>query len=138
MTSGGISEAQWEALAMDALGELGWEPVEGKKIAPGSGERESWAELIIPHRLRSAIERINPQLPDSAVDEAVKIVLTPRSRDARAENHQVHEYLTKGIRSVVYTDVFGAEHNPTIRLINRRDPLANEFLAVNQVSVVAV
>ena len=44
-------------------------------------------------------------------------MLTPKSRDARAENRQVHEYLTKGIRSVVYTDVFGAEHNPTIRLI---------------------
>ncbi len=60
----GLSEAAWEALAMDALGELAWLPVEGKKIAPGSGERESWAELIIPRRLREAIARINPQLPD--------------------------------------------------------------------------
>lgn len=133
---GDMSEAAWEALAMDTLGELAWLPVEGKKIAPGSGERESWAELIIGRRLREAIGRINPQLPDSAVDEAVKIVLTPRSRDARTENHQVHEYLTRGIRSVVYTDSFGAEHNPTIRLIDRRDPLANEFLAVNQVTVI--
>jgi type I restriction enzyme R subunit len=39
--SGGMSESQWEALAMDTLGELAWEPLEGKKIAPGSGERES-------------------------------------------------------------------------------------------------
>lgn len=38
---GDLSEAQWEWLAMDALGELGWFPVEGKKIAPGSGERDS-------------------------------------------------------------------------------------------------
>ena len=68
---GGMSEAQWEALAMDSLGELAWEPLEGKKIAPGSGERESWAELIIPHRLRTAIARINPQLPASAVDDAL-------------------------------------------------------------------
>ena len=59
----GMSEAAWEALAMDTLGELGWEPVEGKRIAPGSGERESWAELIIPSRLRTAIARINPGIP---------------------------------------------------------------------------
>ncbi len=26
-----MSEAAWEALAMDALGELGWEPLEGKR-----------------------------------------------------------------------------------------------------------
>ena len=59
-----MREADWEALAMDTLGELAWEPVEGKTIAPGSGERESWSELIIPGRLREAIARINPELPD--------------------------------------------------------------------------
>ena len=58
-----MSEADWEALAMDTLGELAWQAVEGKTIAPGSGERQSWRELIIPGRLRAAIERINPELP---------------------------------------------------------------------------
>src|SRR5215471_9078989 len=135
MTSGGMSEAGWEALAMDALGELGWEPVEGKLIAPGSGERESWAELIIPSRLRSAIERINQQLPQAAVDEVVSLVLTPASRDVLAENRRLHEYLTKGIRSVVYTDEYGADQNPTIHLIDARDPYNNDFLAANQVTV---
>ena len=48
----GMSEASWEALGMDTLGELGWDPVEGKRIAPGSGDRESWSELSIPNRLR--------------------------------------------------------------------------------------
>ncbi|HUY45846.1 MAG TPA: type I restriction endonuclease subunit R [Streptosporangiaceae bacterium] len=133
--SGDLSEAQWEALTMDVLGELAWVPVEGKKIAPGSGERESWAELIILHRLRSAIERINPTVPASAVDEAVGVVLTPKSRDVRSENHRIHEYLTNGIRSIVYTDEHGVEHNPTIRLIDFSDPYSNDFLAANQVVV---
>jgi type I site-specific restriction-modification system R (restriction) subunit len=65
---------------------------------------ESWADPAIPGRLRSAIARINPQLPPSAVDEAVALVLMPRSQDLLAENHRLHGYLTKGIRSVVYTD----------------------------------
>lgn len=58
-----LTEAQWEALALDALGELGWEPVPGSSLAPGTGERESWAELILPGRLRDAVARLNPQLP---------------------------------------------------------------------------
>lgn len=135
-SSGDLSEAQWEALAMDTLGELAWVPVEGKKIAPGSGERQSWVDLSIPHRLRRAIERINPQLPVQAVSEAVGVVLTPQSLDTRAENWQVHKYLADGIHSVVYTDEHGVEHNPTIHLIDRRDPYANDFLVANQVGVV--
>ena len=132
----GMSEAGWEALAMDTLGELAWEAVEGKSIASGSGERQSWRELIIPGRLRAAIGRINLGLPESAVQEAVQVVLSPKSRDARGENHQVHRYLTDGIRSVIYADEHGAEHNPTIRLIDYADPCANDFLAANQVMVI--
>jgi type I restriction enzyme, R subunit len=133
--SAGMSEADWEALAMDTLGELAWQTAEGKRIAPGSGERESWREPIIPGRLRAAIGRINRGLPESAIQEAVQVVLSPKSRDARGENHQVHQFLTGGIRSVVYADEHGAEHNPTIWLVDYADPAANDFLAVNQVVV---
>ena len=45
---------------MDELAELAWEPKDGKQIAPGSGERESWSELIIPRRLREAIAADQP------------------------------------------------------------------------------
>ena len=66
----------------------------------------------------------------------MQVVLSPKSRDARGENHQVHRYLTDGIRSVTYADEHGAEHTPTIRLIDYADPYANDFLAANQVMVV--
>ncbi|NJC62929.1 type I restriction endonuclease subunit R [Planosporangium flavigriseum] len=131
-----MSEADWEAFALDALGELGWEPVPGSSIAPGTGERESWSEMILPGRLRDAVARLNPQLPPPAVDEAVAEVMSAKSRDAFAENHRLHGLITKGIRSVVYTDEHGAEHNPTIRVVDFRDESANDFLAVNQVMVV--
>ena len=37
----GLSEAAWEDFALDQLGEpLGWLPLAGEKIAPGTGERE--------------------------------------------------------------------------------------------------
>ncbi len=32
-----MSEADWEAYALDALGELGWEHVRGTAVAPGIG-----------------------------------------------------------------------------------------------------
>jgi type I restriction enzyme, R subunit len=132
----GMSEAAWEQFVMDELAELAWEPKDGKLIAPGSGERELWSELIIPRRLREAIAAINPALPASAVEDAVAIVLTATSRDARAENLRMHEFLTRGIRSVTFTDQYGAAQNPTIRLLDQRDPENNDFMAAHQVTVV--
>jgi len=132
----GMSEEQWEQLVMDELAELAWEPKAGKDIAKGSGERESWPELIIPWRLRDAIARINPALPMSGVEDAAKTVLSAKSRDARAENQRMHEFLTRGIRSVTYTDEYGAERNPTIWLLDRRNPENNDFMAARQVQVV--
>ncbi len=131
----GIPEKEWEALAMEVLGELAWEPREGASIAKGSGERESWEELIIPGRLREAIARINPDLPTSAIEDVTNEVLSVTSRDAIAENERMHGFLTKGIRSVVYSDAYGAEHNPTIWLIDKRDLANNDYLAVRQVMV---
>ncbi|MEU5909402.1 type I restriction endonuclease subunit R [Micromonospora sp. NPDC047527] len=130
-----MTEAQWETLALEALAEVGWEPVLGSSISPGTGERESWSELILPARLRDAIARLNPQLPPAQVDEAVTQVLTARSRDAVTENRRLHELMVKGLRSVVYTDQHGAEHNPTVRLVDFRDEAANDYLVASQMTV---
>ena len=132
----GYSESDLEHDVLEILSELGWEPLEGKQIANGSGERESWSELIIPGRLREAVARINPGLPSASVDEVVDFVLSPLSQDARSENFRIHEYLTRGIRGISFTDEYGAEQDPTVHLIDRADPYHNDFLAVRQVTVV--
>src|SRR5438309_2045881 len=119
---GRLTEADWEQLALDELGELAWEYRSGKEVAPGSGSRARWDDLILYDELRSAIERLNPALPLAAVREALGSATTARSREAFAENRLAHEYLTAGIRAVTYLDEFGAEHTPTIRLIDLRDP----------------
>ena len=69
--SGGMSEAEWEDFVMEWFAELGWEPKNGKEIAPGPGRRDSWEELIISSRLRDAVMRINPKLPEDAVEKVI-------------------------------------------------------------------
>src|SRR5690242_7807611 len=96
----GYSEAELEHDVLEVLAELGWEPLEGKQIAKGSGERESWKELIIPGRLRDAVAKINPALPTASVNEVVDLVLTPKSQDVKSENFEIHEYLTHGVRGI--------------------------------------
>ncbi|MEU6775991.1 type I restriction endonuclease subunit R [Streptomyces sp. NPDC046759] len=129
-------EADWELLALDELGELAWLPASGNEFAPGSGHRKSWDDLILYPDLREAIERLNPGLPPDAVRDAIATAVTPASQDTYEENRTAHTYLTAGIRSVTYTDSFGAEHNPTIRLIDLADPEANTYRALKQVTVI--
>ncbi|MEU0400396.1 type I restriction endonuclease subunit R [Streptomyces sp. NPDC006197] len=129
-------ESDWESLALEELAALAWQPAPGNEFAPGSGHRKSWDDLILYPDLRDAVERLNPDLPPDAVRDAVGIASTPSSQDAYEENRTAHGHLTAGIRSVTYTDAFGAEHNPTIRLVDLDDPDGNVYRALRQVTVV--
>lgn len=129
-----MTEDAWEQLALEVLGELMWEPMHGSAIAPGSGEREAWDQLIIPSRLRNAMRALNPEVPPSYIDQALAMITTPASQDAIAENHRIHGYLTEGFRGLSYIDATGQEQNPTIRLVSA-EPDENDWLAVNQVTI---
>lgn len=131
-----LSEADWELIALDGLAEYGWKPVPGTDIAPGAGERESWADLHIPSRMLAALRRLNPLVPATYLAQALVEILTPSSADAITENHRLHEFLTKGYRGVSWIDPDGTEKNPTIRVLSE-EPSENEWLAVNQVRVVS-
>ncbi|ALO65797.1 DEAD/DEAH box helicase [Arthrobacter alpinus] len=129
----GFSEAAWEGLALDQLGELGWKPTPGDRIAPGTGERESWSELLIRRRLLLALQKFNPTVPEHYLRQAVAEIATPKSNDALTENHRIHKYLVEGYR-LSYIDTDGSEKNPTIRLISSATD-DNDWLAVNQVTL---
>jgi len=130
-----MSEDDWEHLALEALAELGWEPKAGSAIAPGTGERETWSDLVIPSRLLDALRRLNPTVPVDHLHQAMADILTPRSQDAITENLRVHDWLVGGYRGLTWTDRDGTEHNPTLRIVSA-DPGENDWLAVNQVKLV--
>ncbi len=131
----GFSEAQWENLALDLLAEpLGWRPAAGEQIAPGSGERDTWDELLIRPRLLEALRRLNPTVPGEYLQQALAEIASPKSQDAITENHRIHDYLVDGFR-LSYIGDDGTEVNPSIRLISA-EPSENDWLAVNQVTLI--
>jgi type I restriction enzyme R subunit len=130
----GFSEDAWEQLALETLSDLAWNPLHGKVIAPGTGERESWAELAIRPRLLEALRTHNPTVPAEYLAQALAEILTPKSVDALTENHRIHTYLVDGFRGITYVDPSGQEVTPTIRLLSP-NPDDNEWLAVNQVTL---
>lgn len=118
---------------MEGLAGHGWVTKVGKEIAPGSGERESWDELVLPSRLLNALRRLNPTVPPEYLKQAAAEILRPTSNDALTENHRSHGFMVEGYRGITWVDHEGSEHNPTIRLVSD-DPTYNDWLAVNQVT----
>ncbi|MEZ0491766.1 type I restriction endonuclease subunit R [Kineococcus sp. TBRC 1896] len=130
------SEADWEQMAKEVLGDLFWNATTGPEIAPGSGERESWNELLLRGRLRAAMIQLNPDVARQYVDQAITEITTPQSQDDRAENYRVHRFLTEGYRGITYVDQDGQEQTPTLRLVGSQ-PHENDWLVANQVTIVS-
>lgn len=130
-----ISEADWEYWALDVLGELGWQHRDGSAVAPGTGERSSWRDLVLENTLLRALRNLNPEVPEQYLRQAIAEVTTPQSQDAITENYRIHQILVNGYRGIVYIDdATGTEQNPTIRFISA-DPSRNIAEAINQVTI---
>jgi type I restriction enzyme R subunit len=131
----GVSEAQWETIALETLADQDWRPVPGMDIAPGTENgRESWSDIVLPGRLLAKMRELNPQVPVEYLEQALAEILQPASLDAIAENFRLHQICVEGYLKISYIDANGIEQNPTIRLISHQAS-ENELLAVNQVTV---
>ena len=129
------AESDWEDYAKEILAELDWAPRHGNEIAPGTDERTSWDDIVIPGRLLSALRAFNPEVPNEQLLQAHAEILSATSTDAITENYRVHTWITQGYRGISYNDDLGQEVTPTIKLVST-EPSENDWLAVNQVTVV--
>ncbi|NHN55994.1 type I restriction endonuclease subunit R [Calidifontibacter sp. DB0510] len=131
-----VAESEFETWVLEMLAEQGWQTVHGPDIAPGmlDAERSDYREVVLEGRLRDAIYRLNPNLPDDAVEEAIKTAVRPESSVIQSENWRAYELLTQGV-PVEYRDAEGVLRNVRARLVDWAEPLSNDLIAVNQFTV---
>ena len=131
-----ITETDIELLAIEELEELEWKYVYGPDIAFDGmyPERENYQEVILKSRLKSAIQRINKNLPAEALEEAFNNVLRVPSPDLIQSNETFHDYLTNGI-NVEYQTPDGIRGD-LVNLIDYENFDNNDFLIVNQFTVI--
>jgi type I restriction enzyme R subunit len=131
-----FNESTVELAALEYLRSLGYATEFGPNIAPdGSNpERSTFEQVYLYDRLRDAARRINPQHVD-LVDEAVRRLERAESQHELSENARVHKLLVDGV-PVEYRDANGDVRTVRIRLIDFDNPENNDWLAVNQFTVV--
>ena len=129
-----ILESGFESIVLKLLAELGFSCQSGDAFDPdASSERESYHGAMLPTRLKEAVARINPDLPQEAVIAASNAVLDLRFNDLVQENQRIHRLLVDGV-PVEYQSGGETIHDRA-RLVDWKDE-QNEWLAVSQFTVV--
>ncbi len=137
MNDSRFSESIVEEAALAWLESVGWQVRNGVEIAPGepAAERDDYGQVVLAQRLRDALARLNPALPAEALDDAFRKLTRPEGAELIVRNRTLHRLLVDGV-TVEYRDGEGNIRGGQARVIDFDDPAGNDWLAVNQFSVV--
>ena len=125
-----------EQPVIEWLKEMGYDYEFGPDLAPGQilGERDDFREVILAGRLKRSIRRLNPDLPENAIDDVVRIIKKVEHPNLEIANKEVYRMLTEGVKMGV-RDRSGEEQGRLIRVFDFENPQNNEFLVVNQFAI---
>ena len=135
--SASLTESEVEDAALEWLSGLGWDVAHGPEIAPQgpSAERTGYAQVILERRLHHALDRLNPDLPAEALDDAFRKLMRPEGSTLEAKNRALHRMLADGV-TVEYRTANGSVRGAQVSVLDYESPASNDWLAVNQFTVV--
>ncbi|KZX60389.1 DEAD/DEAH box helicase [Stutzerimonas frequens] len=130
-----MTEDQLEQETLGWLEELGYQHLYGPTIAHDGDnpERENYRDVVLTMRLRTAIARLNPQVPLAAREDALRQVLELGVPVQLSANRLFHRLLVSGVPVQYQRD--GETRGDFVRLIDWANIGVNEWLAVNQFSI---
>lgn len=132
-----LTESGIERAALARLERVGWGVAHGPEIAPSEpgAERADWREVILEERLRRALVRLNPDLPAEALEDAQRKLLRMEGASLLERNRNAHRLIVDGV-TVEHRSADGRVRGELVRVVDFEHPEANDFLAVDQLTVV--
>ena len=132
-----LNESTVEAAALEWFGGMGYAVGHGPHLAPGepAAERDSFGDVVLVGRLRSAIARLNPSIPEEAREDALRKVQRVATPSLVGTNRLFHAMLRDGV-PVEYQRKDGGIAGDAVRLVDFIEPDANDWFAVNQFTVI--
>lgn len=147
-----FTESAIEIFSIDELKKLGFSYIPGPSIAPDAEitpafpvaepvppygvleKRVSYGDVVLKQILEQAIKHLNPALPETARQEALKSVLSVYSPQLIDANETFHKLLAEGVPVAVMKN--GQERGERVWLVDFRSPENNIFYAINQFTVI--
>jgi len=133
-----FTESVVEEAALDWLAGLGYTVLHGPDIAVGEPAAErhdpNYRDVVLEHHLQQALAKLNPTLPQEALEEAKRRLLRADGPSLVARNHDLHRLLVDGV-TVEYARPDGSITGAQVRVIDYDNADKNDWLAVNQFTV---
>ncbi len=131
-----ITETQLETLCLQWFQETGWQYIPGPDLAPegATPNRTDYRDILLTHHLTTALTRLNPSFPKSAIETALQTLRRPDHLNLVKNNRTFHKQLLEGIK-VEYTTLQGDKTTDHIQLIDFQNPDNNHFLVTNQFTI---
>ena len=137
MVKNNFCESHLEEATLEWFEELGYEIVFAPEIAPEGEypEREDYSDVILSERLKEALTRINPKLPNDAIEDAFRQIVIPQSPSLLMNNKAFQKMITDGID--VQVKQFDASYRTEkVYVFDFVKPLNNEFMVANQFTII--
>ncbi|KUO48848.1 MAG: restriction endonuclease subunit R [Desulfitibacter sp. BRH_c19] len=135
----GNEETLVELPAIDYLqNKLGYTFIQGDKLTPEAGERDSHTEVVLVKRLKVAIKRLNPWLNEPNLNKIVRYLTRPESLGATLL--EINEKIYDAIVNLSYAvdqDLNGSGQKKfhTVKFVDWDKPSNNEFLVTRQFKI---
>ncbi len=115
---------------------LGYNYIEGEKLTPAYVERESFRDVVLVNRLKTALKRLNSWMNNESINVATKFLLNSESLGTSLLD--INETIYKAIVDLEFTVqqvVDGHKKNHTVKFIDFEDVDNNDFIVANQFEV---
>lgn len=132
-----FNEDDLEQVALEWLESLGYDYKKGNEIGMAglAPERKSDKDVVLHERLEKALRKINSDIHPRFIEKAIHELTLEKSPNLLENNLTFHENLINGIEIEDYDDE-GQSVVEIIKIVDFKHPQNNDFLAVNQFTVV--
>ena len=130
-----FTESIVEEACLEYFKALDYQYFPGPEIASDGlfAERSGYGDVLLRRRLRDALVKINPTIPATAIDDAVKQVAKTDSPTAIINNRAFHKLVTEGVDVQFRRD--GRVVTDKVWLFDWDNLKNNDWLVVNQFTV---
>jgi type I restriction enzyme R subunit len=130
-----MTEDQLEQEALGWISDVGYTLLNGYEIAVDgtTPERPDYKNTLLPFRLREAINRLNPNIPFAAREDAFRKVQDLGIPSLLSANRRFHKLLVNGVPVQYQKD--GETRGDFVRLVDWETTAKNDWVAVNQFTI---